>query len=192
MGLREGWRDAAPFEHLLPGQQLETVHARINEVDDAVEERLDYAFGRRWGYLTACPTNVGTGIRVSVMLHLPGLKLTGEIERVRRAAKDMHLAVRGFYGEGTDSIGDLFQVSNQTTLGRSEEQILIDFQDTILPQVIDFERRARQALAKDLKKRGFRFCGPTIVYAFMQAVGMVNDHLRSCFRHEQVRALVRR
>ncbi|MHC4995889.1 MAG: protein arginine kinase [Planctomycetota bacterium] len=131
------------------GMQLDSAYQEANRVDDRLESRLQFAYSSRLGYLTACPTNVGTGIRVSVMLHLPGLKLTGEIERVRRAAKDMHLAIRGFYGEGTESVGDLFQVSNQTTLGRSEEQILIDFQDTILPQVIDFERRARQALAKE-------------------------------------------
>jgi protein arginine kinase len=149
MAIMVNEEDHLRIQVLRCGMQLENAYEEANRVDDQLESNLQFAYSSKLGYLTACPTNVGTGIRVSVMLHLPGLKLTGEIERVRRAAKDMHLAVRGFYGEGTDSVGDLFQVSNQTTLGRSEEQILVDFQDTILPQVIDYERRARQALAKD-------------------------------------------
>ena len=94
----------------------------VNMVDSRLEEELDYAFSRELGYMTACPTNVGTGIRVSVMLHLPALRLTGEIEKVRRAARDMRLAVRGLFGEGSEALGDLYQVSNQTTLGRSEQE----------------------------------------------------------------------
>ena len=84
--------------------------------------KLDFSFHPRFGYLTACPTNVGTGIRVSVMLHLPALKLTGEIEKVFRAAKDMRLAVRGLYGEGTEATGDFYQISNQTTIANLREK----------------------------------------------------------------------
>jgi protein arginine kinase len=91
---------------------------------------------------------VGTGIRVSVMLHLPALRLTGEIEKVRRAARDMHLAVRGLFGEGSEAHGDLYQISNQTTLGRGEREILCDFQLTVVPQIIAYEQQARQALLK--------------------------------------------
>ncbi len=131
---------------LRSGMQLDDVYAQVNQIDDAIEHRMTYAYSPRWGYLTACPTNVGTGIRVSVMLHLPALKLTGEIEKVKRAAKDMHLAVRGFYGEGTEAIGDFYQVSNQTTLGRSEQEILSDFQHEVIPRVIDYETAARDAL----------------------------------------------
>ena len=85
-------------------------------------------------------------MRVSVMLHLPALKMTGEIEKVFRAARDMRLAVRGLYGEGTEATGDFFQISNQTTLGRSEEEIIEDFQDNVIPQIIDYEHQARKAL----------------------------------------------
>src|SRR6201985_2765797 len=81
------------------GLQREEAWEEINAIDDKLEQKLDFAFNPRFGYLTACPTNVGTGIRVSVMLHLPALKLTGEIEKVFRAAKDLKLAVRGLYGE---------------------------------------------------------------------------------------------
>lgn len=139
--------DHLRLQALRGGMQIEDAYRQVNEADDALERRLDFAYSSTLGYLTVCPTNVGTGIRVSVMLHLPGLKLTGEIEKLRRAARDMHLAVRGFHGEGSESVGDLYQVSNQTTLGRSEQQILSDFQDQIIPQMIEYEQRARQALA---------------------------------------------
>jgi protein arginine kinase len=115
-------------------------------VDDAIERRVDYAFSPRWGYLTACPTNIGTGIRFSVMMHLPALKMTNEVERVRRAAKDLHLAVRGYFGEGSESAGDFYQISNQVTLGRTEEEILQEFQEIIVPSIIKYEHHARQML----------------------------------------------
>src|SRR6185436_10190587 len=100
---------------------------------------------KQYGYLTACPTNVGTGLRVSVMLHLPALKLTNEIEKVLRAAKEMHLAVRGLFGEGTDAIGDFFQISNQVTLGQSEEEILDAFKKEVIPYIVKYEQEARRA-----------------------------------------------
>ncbi len=130
------------------GMQLGEACKQINQIDDTLEGSLSFAFSSRFGYLTACPTNVGTGIRFSVMLHLPALRLTGEIDKVRRAARDMHLAVRGMFGEGSDALGDLYQVSNQTTLGRSEQELLRDFQQTVVPQIIAYEQQARQALVK--------------------------------------------
>ena len=138
--------DHLRIQVLRSGLQLEDSFRDINRIDDELERRLNFAFSGRFGYLTACPTNVGTGIRVSVMLHLPALRLTGEIEKVFRAARDMRLAIRGLYGEGTEALGDFFQVSNQTTLGRSEEAIVEDFRDHIVPQIIDYERQARQGL----------------------------------------------
>ena len=131
------------------GLQLSQAVEEINRIDDLLEDRLDFAFHSRYGYLTACPTNVGTGIRVSVMLHLPALKLTGEIEKVFQAARDMRVAVRGLYGEGTDAAGDFYQVSNQTTLGKSEEQIVEEFRDQVIPQIIKYELTVRQALLKN-------------------------------------------
>lgn len=133
---------------LRSGMQLSEAFAHIERIDNALESGLDYAYSRRFGYLTACPTNVGTGLRVSVMLHLPGLKLTGEIEKVRRAARDTHLAVRGLFGEGSEALGDLYQISNQSTLGKTEQEIVADFEHTIVPQVIAYEQQARQALLK--------------------------------------------
>lgn len=140
--------DHLRLQVLLPGQQLGEAYERADSVDDALESVLDVAFSRRWGYLTACPTNVGCGIRVSVMVHLPALRMTGEIERVRRAAKELHLAVRGFYGEGSDSTGDLYQVSNQVTLGLSEQDLLEHFRTRIVPKLIEYEREARRMLSE--------------------------------------------
>jgi protein arginine kinase len=140
--------DQLRIQVLRSGMQLGPAFDQINHIDDALEAKLDYAFSQQWGYLTACPTNVGTGIRVSVMMHLPALQLTGEIEKVRRAARDMHLAVRGLFGEGSEAMGDLFQISNQTTLGKGEEEILADFERTIVPQIIAYEQQARQALVR--------------------------------------------
>jgi protein arginine kinase len=141
--------DHLRIQVLRSGLQLEETWQQINAIDDALEAKLDFAFHPRFGYLTACPTNVGTGIRVSVMLHLPALKLTGEIEKVFRAAKDLKLAVRGLYGEGTEATGDFYQISNQTTLGKGEDEIIDDFRKTVIPKIIDYEHAARRTLVND-------------------------------------------
>jgi protein arginine kinase len=141
--------DHLRIQVLRSGLQLEEAWEQITAIDDKLEAKLDYAFHPRFGYVTACPTNVGTGIRVSVMLHLPALKLTGEIEKVFRAAKDMRLAVRGLYGEGTEATGDFYQISNQTTLGKTEEDIISDFKHMVIPKIIDYEHHARRLLLND-------------------------------------------
>ena len=140
--------DHLRMQLIAPGLRLDDLVQRIDAVDEALEAKVDYAFSPRWGYLTACPTNIGTGIRLSVMMHLPALKLSNEIERVRRAAKDLHLAVRGYYGEGSESAGDFYQISNQVTLGRSEQEILQEFLERILPQIIEYEHQARRMLVE--------------------------------------------
>jgi protein arginine kinase len=141
--------DHLRIQVLRSGLQLEEAWEQINAVDDQLEGTLDFAFHPRFGYLTACPTNVGTGIRVSVMLHLPALKLTSEIEKVFRAAKELRLAVRGLYGEGTEATGDFYQISNQTTLGKSEEEIIGDFKHLVIPKIIEYEQHARKSLLND-------------------------------------------
>jgi protein arginine kinase len=141
--------DHLRIQVLRSGLQLEEAWEEINAIDDKLEQKLDFAFNPRFGYLTACPTNVGTGIRVSVMAHLPALKLTGEIEKVFRAAKDMRLAVRGLYGEGTEATGDFYQISNQTTLGKSEDDIISDFKHLVIPKIIDYEHHARRTLLNE-------------------------------------------
>lgn len=140
--------DHLRIQGLRSGLELEAVWEDVNGFDDALANHVVFAFDKRLGYLTACPTNIGTGIRVSVMLHLPALKLTKEIERVARAARDMHLAVRGMHGEGTEAVGDFWQLSNQTTLGKSEEQIIEDFSKAIIPKIVEYERAARESLVR--------------------------------------------
>jgi protein arginine kinase len=141
--------DHLRIQVLRSGLQLEEAWEQITKVDDRLEAKLDWAFHPRFGYLTACPTNVGTGIRVSVMLHLPALKLTGEIDKVFRAAKELRLAVRGLYGEGSEATGDFYQISNQTTLGQTEEDIISDFKHVVIPKIIEYEHHARRMLLND-------------------------------------------
>jgi protein arginine kinase len=138
--------DHVRLQVLRPGNALREAFASALRVDDALGGRLDFAFHPRWGYLTACPTNVGCGIRVGVMVHLRALRVTNEIEKVKRAAKELHLAVRGFHGEGTDATGDWFQVSNQRTLGVTEEEVLESIAGRIMPALVTWEREARRVL----------------------------------------------
>jgi protein arginine kinase len=138
--------DHLRLQVLKGGMQLSQCAKQISHIDDMIEEKLDYAFSSRYGYLTACPTNLGTGIRVSVMLHLPALKITSQIEKFLTASKDMNLAVRGLFGEGTEAAGDFYQLSNQATLGISEKEIVSQFENTIVPEIVEYETKARKHL----------------------------------------------
>ena len=131
---------------LKAGLQLSQCAEQINRIDDTIEKKVDFAFSPRYGYLTACPTNLGTGIRVSVMLHLPALKMTDQIEKFFNAARDMNLAVRGLFGEGTEAAGDFYQISNQATLGVSESDIASQFENSIIPEIVEYENAARNQL----------------------------------------------
>jgi protein arginine kinase len=143
--------DHLRIQVMLSGMALYDVWERINELDDRLEEQLTYAFNPQLGYLTACPTNVGTGIRVGVMLHLPALVQAKQIEKVFRALHKINLAVRGLYGEGTQAFGDFYQISNQQTLGKSEADLIRNLTD-VVPQIITYERTARQALVSERRQ----------------------------------------
>ncbi len=130
------------------GFNLPGAWEQINRIDDLVEQHVTFAFDDRLGYLTACPTNVGTGMRVSVMLHLPALVITRQIEKVFRSLQKINLAVRGLYGEGSQAMGDFYQISNQITLGRSETELTDQIRE-IVPVIIDYERQARDFLVKE-------------------------------------------
>jgi protein arginine kinase len=130
------------------GLDLTAAYEQINELDDLIEARVTYAYNDRFGYLTACPTNVGTGIRVSVMLHLPALVITRQIDKVFRSLQKISLAVRGLYGEGSQATGDFYQISNQVTLGLSEEELIKKVAD-VVPVLIDYERQARDFLIRE-------------------------------------------
>lgn len=137
--------DHLRIQALSPGFQLESVWQRINQFDDVLASRIPYAFDPRLGFLTSCPSNLGTGMRASVMLHLPGLVMAGQIAAVKQALGKLGLAVRRFYGEGSENFGNLFQISNQSTLGESEPQILERI-SSIVKQIIIHEKQSRQVL----------------------------------------------
>jgi len=140
--------DHLRLQALSPGLDLEDARERVAAVDRGLEAHLDYAYDDELGYLTGCPTNVGTGMRASVMVHLPALGLVREeLEKVIRSAQRTGLAVRGIYGEGSRAVGDFYQISNQVTLGRTEEQLIADL-GALVPSIIAFERRVRAKLAE--------------------------------------------
>jgi protein arginine kinase len=139
--------DHLRLQSLHSGFEIEEAWRLVNQVDDELGHKIKYAFSDRWGFLTACPTNCGTGLRASVMIHLPALVMTKQINKVFQALSKVGVAVRGFYGEGTQASGNFFQVSNQITLGQSEEEI-IDNLERIIRQLIDHEEKARELLLK--------------------------------------------
>jgi protein arginine kinase len=142
--------DHLRLQAMSPGDDLTAVWRRVDAADSELENRLDYAFSPRLGYLTACPSNVGTGLRASVMLHLPGLHLMNEAEPVMRGLARIGLAVRGLFGEGSQACGNLYQVSNQMTLGRAEEDIVAHLMH-LVKEVTTHERHARARLIESRK-----------------------------------------
>ena len=143
--------DHLRMQVLRPGLQLRNAFQALDKVDSTLEAKLDYAFHPQLGYLTACPTNVGTGMRASAMVHLPGLVLSEQINPVIQAINKIGLAVRGLYGEGTEAMGNLFQISNQITLGEPEEDIISQL-NKVIEKIIENEENARQILLQ--KKPG--------------------------------------
>lgn len=127
------------------GLNLDDTFKMASAIDNALSEKLDFAYSMQWGYLTACPTNTGTGIRGSVMLHLPALVMTKQINKVLAAVSKLSFASRGFYGEGTQASGNIYQISNQVSLGHSEEEIIQNI-NGLIRQIIEQEEQARQAL----------------------------------------------
>ncbi|SKC87950.1 protein arginine kinase [Maledivibacter halophilus] len=137
--------DHIRIQCLFPGFQLEEAWDLANKIDDIIEEDLKYAFDEDIGYLTSCPTNVGTGIRASVMIHLPALTITGYMNRIIQAVNQIGFTVRGIYGEGSESEGNMFQISNQVTLGRTEKEIIKTLIE-VTKQITNKERDARATL----------------------------------------------
>lgn len=134
--------DHLRMQSIFAGMHLREAYELIDSIDRELETKLNYAYDANLGYLTACPTNLGTGMRASAMLHLPALVITEQIGQVLQAVSRIGLAVRGLFGEGTESLGDLFQISNQSTLGESEE-VIIDRLERVIKQVANHERNAR-------------------------------------------------
>ncbi len=142
--------DHLRIQVLASGLQLQEAWRVASQVDDALEQRLQFAFDEQLGYLTACPTNVGTGLRASVMMHLPALVLTQQAGRLFHNLSQLGLVVRGLYGEGTEAAGQIFQISNQTSLGKAEEEIIANL-EAIARTVIDTEEQARRHLYGEMR-----------------------------------------
>jgi protein arginine kinase len=140
--------DHLRMQYLFGGLQLKKIWQKIDSLDTDLESNLNYAFSTELGYLTACPTNVGTAMRASAMLHLPGLVLSNQMEKVIRAVNQLGMTVRGLFGEGSDATGSIFQISNQQTLGESEEAILLKL-SSVLQTVVEQEKNARTCLLED-------------------------------------------
>jgi len=142
--------DHLRIQCLLPGLQLAAGYDLAQQMDDYLESKLEYAFDERHGYLTSCPTNVGTGLRASVMLHLPAMQMTGQTGQILQNIGQLGMTVRGLYGEGTEVTGNFFQMSNQITMGQSEEEICNHLQ-AMTEQIVEQERLLRERLQIDLK-----------------------------------------
>ncbi len=173
--------DHLRLQGMAPGLHLEEAWQAVSALDDALGEHLDYAFSPRWGFLTACPSNTGTGLRASVMLHLPALVMTRQAGSLFEALAKVGVAVRGLYGEGSEAHGNLFQISNQVTLGVSEEEVLQSLHG-ICQQVVDRERAARERLRREagsrLEDRVWRAYGVLTTARVMtsrEALALVSD-----------------
>ncbi len=142
--------DHLRLQFLLSGLRLQDAWSLVDRLDEDLGRALPLAYHHEFGFLTSCPTNVGTGLRASVLMHLPGLVLTKEIGQVLKGLNQVGLTFRGLYGEGSEVVGNFFQVSNQTTLGKTEED-LVDHLDQIVRQVIQYEKQARQVLLREAR-----------------------------------------
>lgn len=172
--------DHLRLQAISPGMNLRAVWERIDAVDTELEKHLDYAFSSQLGYLCACPTNTGTGLRISAMMHLSGLKIMNEVEQVIKGLDKMGIAVRGLLGEGTDAYGNMFQISNQSTLGESE-QAIVDRLTAVVTELTAHEQNARARLLEDRKVflmdqigRSFGILSQACVLSSMEAVDMLS------------------
>ncbi len=148
LGVMVNEEDHLRLQALLSGLRLGDAFQKVDQLDEDLGGQLPFAYHHEYGYLTSCPTNAGTGLRASILIHLPGLVLTKEIGKVLHGISQVGLTFRGLYGEGSEVVGNFFQISNQTTLGKSEED-LIEHLERIAAQVIRYEQDARKVLLRD-------------------------------------------
>jgi len=175
--------DHLRIQVLRSGFQLKKAWTTINDFDSVLEEQLDYAFSSTQGYLTVCPTNLGTGMRASAMMHLPALVIAGQMEKVVRAVNQLGMVVRGQFGEGSDASGSIFQISNQTTLGESEAEIIKRL-GSVLTTIIEHEGNARERLLENDSGKLFDKIGRA--YGVLQ-----NSHLLNSSEAMNLLSLVR-
>ena len=154
--------DHVRIQTIFPGENMEKAYEMADKIDDLIEESVEYAFDSDFGYLTACPTNTGTGMRASYMLHVPALEMSGQLTGIAQAITKFGMAMRGIHGEGSESMGGIVQISNQLTLGKSEQDILAGLKN-VTKQVIEQEQQLRERLLADkrleLADRCFRAYG---------------------------------
>ncbi|RPJ45927.1 MAG: protein arginine kinase [Candidatus Latescibacterota bacterium] len=172
--------DHLRIQSVRAGLDLTEAWKRADRIDDELDAVLDLAYSKEWGYLTACPTNTGTGLRASVLIHLPALMLTKQISKVLRGISQVGLAVRGMFGEGTEVMGNFFQISNQTTLGTSEPDTLGSL-DRVARQILDHEKSATEVLLKNARLqvedkvfRAYGILGECRVIASQEALSLVS------------------
>ncbi len=168
--------DHLRIQCLLPGLQLEEALKQANELDDCLEQVLDYAFDEHFGYLTACPTDLGTGMRASVLLHLPGIKMAGQLTKVVQNMSQLGLNMHGLYGDGAKAFGNLFQISNQITTGQSEKEIC-NYLASVVGQLVEQEKQLRE----ELKTKN--------PYQFTDRVKRADGLLRSAYVMDAAEAL---
>ncbi|SMB84518.1 protein arginine kinase [Desulfonispora thiosulfatigenes DSM 11270] len=163
------------------GLVLKDLWQKCTELDDLLEEKLNFAFNEKYGYLTTCPTNLGTGLRVSVMMHLPALVLTRQTNLILRQLSQVGVAVRGIFGEGTEALGNLFQISNQISLGQSEEEIVANV-NLIVKRLVDQEQKAREyllnksgLLIEDKAKRAYGILTNAKIISSEEAFSLISD-----------------
>ncbi|MGI6413270.1 MAG: protein arginine kinase [Syntrophomonadaceae bacterium] len=173
--------DHLRIQYFLPGLQLEECYNRAQTIDDELERNLDFAFDENRGYLTSCPTNVGTGMRASVMLHLPAIVISGHTGRIFHNIAHLGMTVRGIYGEGTEAIGNLFQLSNQVTLGQTESDIRNNL-STITAQIVNQEKALRDKLRIEMKYqledrigRAYGILTNARMITSKEAMGLISD-----------------
>lgn len=143
--------DHIRIQSILPGDNIDKAFDIADKIDDLLEETLDYAFHKDFGYLTACPTNVGTGLRASYMIHIPLLERTGQMKNILQIVSKFGMTLRGIYGEGSESMGGIYQISNQVTLGKSEQEIILTLKN-VTTQIIDKETELREKFMYDADK----------------------------------------
>ncbi|MCL2461886.1 MAG: ATP--guanido phosphotransferase, partial [Defluviitaleaceae bacterium] len=141
--------DHVRIQAISPGEDIDNAWASANSIDDMIEESVEYAFEKDYGYLTSCPTNTGTGMRASYMAHLPLMERTGHLRNVLPSITKFGYTLRGIYGEGTEPLGSIYQISNQVTLGKSEEEIIKGLRN-VAGQMVDIENRLRERASSDL------------------------------------------
>ena len=175
--------DHLRIQVLRSGFQIRKAWTAVDELDTALEDHLDFAFSPTLGYLTACPTNLGTALRASAMMHLPALVIAGQMEKIVRAVNQLGMVVRGLFGEGSDASGSIFQISNQTTLGETEEEIIRRL-TTVLQSIVEHELNSREKLLESGPDKLFDKVGRA--YGILQ-----NSHLLSSGEAMNLLSLIR-